>query len=354
MVPQDEERDALMQLTNYDNTDLIIVGSGWAGLSAATLAAKEGLSVRIFDRASYLGGRASSFYDYNFNEWLDNGTHAFIRAYTDSFKLLEEWNVYGAIDFKSLQQITWINSRSDIHTVQIGASNQLTSVLDFFQSRFIPFPDKVKTLRAVLSLSKLDIEKSGVETSIEEYLHKYNLQSKAARDFWNALVLAVMNSTAETTGVYPFAQAIKEGLIIGGRKSQLGVPKKSFKELYCDPAKKFLRSKGVEFNLKAVIDKILLDKEEKVVGVRIGDRNFYADNVLLAVQPNSLLKLLPAEMANHEFFRRFQNFEYSEIISVHFKCERPILTYPVAFLPDRFSQWVYRLVLVRILPARVM
>src|SRR5262245_30349196 len=41
-------------------TDVIVVGGGLAGLSAAALLARAGKSVRVFEGASHLGGRAAT------------------------------------------------------------------------------------------------------------------------------------------------------------------------------------------------------------------------------------------------------------------------------------------------------
>ena len=42
------------------HADLIVVGGGLAGLSAAALVAREGRSVVVVERASHLGGRAAT------------------------------------------------------------------------------------------------------------------------------------------------------------------------------------------------------------------------------------------------------------------------------------------------------
>lgn len=47
-------------MRNAAETDVVVVGGGLAGLAAATLAARQGRRVRLFDKAGELGGRATT------------------------------------------------------------------------------------------------------------------------------------------------------------------------------------------------------------------------------------------------------------------------------------------------------
>ena len=55
-------------------TDVVVVGGGMAGLTAACYLAREQMEVTVFEKASYLGGRAATqeFDGFRFNR----GGHA--------------------------------------------------------------------------------------------------------------------------------------------------------------------------------------------------------------------------------------------------------------------------------------
>ena len=55
--------------------DVVVVGGGFAGLSAATSLAAHGARVLVHEARPSLGGRASSFTDPATGEAVDNGQH---------------------------------------------------------------------------------------------------------------------------------------------------------------------------------------------------------------------------------------------------------------------------------------
>ncbi len=65
-------------MRNASATDLVVIGGGVAGLSAATLAARRGRRVRLFEKAGELGGRAVTQVKEGFS--FNVGPHALYRG----------------------------------------------------------------------------------------------------------------------------------------------------------------------------------------------------------------------------------------------------------------------------------
>jgi len=68
--------------------DVVIVGGGFAGLSAGVALAERGYLVTVIEKRSRLGGRASSYVDPTTGEVVDNGQHVFLRAYRQTIRFL--------------------------------------------------------------------------------------------------------------------------------------------------------------------------------------------------------------------------------------------------------------------------
>src|SRR4051812_47681103 len=69
-------------------TDVIVIGGGCAGFSAATAFAQKGATVLVLEARPGLGGRATSFTDPASGERVDNGQHILMGCYTDTLKFL--------------------------------------------------------------------------------------------------------------------------------------------------------------------------------------------------------------------------------------------------------------------------
>src|SRR5262247_768872 len=84
-----------------DRFDAIVVGAGFAGLSAAVRLTKHGAKVLVLEARSRLGGRATAFADRETGELVDNGQHVLLGCYTDTLQFLAD---IGAMDNVTVQR----------------------------------------------------------------------------------------------------------------------------------------------------------------------------------------------------------------------------------------------------------
>ena len=68
--------------------DVVVVGGGFAGLSAAVDLAGRGARVLVLEARPCLGGRASAFTDPETGDVVDNGQHALFGCYHETFRFL--------------------------------------------------------------------------------------------------------------------------------------------------------------------------------------------------------------------------------------------------------------------------
>src|SRR6516162_6402759 len=68
--------------------DVVIIGGGFAGLSAGVLLAERGFRVALLEGKPALGGRAFSFPDTESEDLVDNGQHVLMGCYHQTLDLL--------------------------------------------------------------------------------------------------------------------------------------------------------------------------------------------------------------------------------------------------------------------------
>src|SRR5262249_4251081 len=72
-----------------DGSDqVVVIGGGFAGLSAGTALAERGVRVLVVDARAQLGGRATAFRDRETGELVDNGQHVLFGCYRATFEFL--------------------------------------------------------------------------------------------------------------------------------------------------------------------------------------------------------------------------------------------------------------------------
>src|SRR5215470_3151509 len=67
---------------------VVVVGAGCAGLSAAVRLAAAGVRVLVLEARGRLGGRATAYVDKTTNEEVDNGQHVLAGCYRETFDFL--------------------------------------------------------------------------------------------------------------------------------------------------------------------------------------------------------------------------------------------------------------------------
>src|SRR5689334_21332191 len=89
---------------------VIVIGGGFAGLSAATALAEKGYRVTVLEGRQVLGGRAYSFNDPATGDSVDNGQHLFMGCYFETIHFLRRIGTLGALAFQSSMLIRFVGT----------------------------------------------------------------------------------------------------------------------------------------------------------------------------------------------------------------------------------------------------
>src|SRR4051812_7829402 len=89
--------------------DAVVVGAGFAGLSAAVRLTRAGAHVVVLEARSRLGGRATAFVDRDTGERVDNGQHVLLGCYWDTFEFLRDIGADGNVRIEPSLDVTMID-----------------------------------------------------------------------------------------------------------------------------------------------------------------------------------------------------------------------------------------------------
>src|SRR4030095_12275448 len=97
---------AVARMTRFD---VIVIGAGVAGLSAAVRLARDGGRVLVVEARSRLGGRATAFADRDSGELVENCHDVLLCCYADTLAFLGEIDALGHVRLQSQLAVTMID-----------------------------------------------------------------------------------------------------------------------------------------------------------------------------------------------------------------------------------------------------
>src|SRR6185436_9250707 len=92
-----------------DSYDAIVIGAGFAGLSAAVRMTRNGARVVVLEARSRLGGRATAFPDRETGEIVDNGQHVLAGCYVETFAFLRDIGAEDHVHLASHLAVTMVD-----------------------------------------------------------------------------------------------------------------------------------------------------------------------------------------------------------------------------------------------------
>ena len=328
--------------------DAIVIGAGFAGLSAAVRMTKNGARVLVLEARARLGGRATAFPDRETGEIVDNGQHVLLGCYAATFDFLREMDVLDHVRVQPELAITMIDRtghRSRLVCPTMPAPfHLLAGVMDWDA---LDWWDKLASLRMATPLGIArrqlaggrDIAASPGET-VDAWLVRNGQTERLREMLWHPLALAALNQPAQVAAAPPFARVLAEMFASDPRASAIALPTKPLHTMYAEPARLYVESRGGKV-VTGVTARVSVDAAG-VAAVEGGSERWPASTVVSAVPWFALAGLFephPPELS--KIVSRASTMASSPIVTVNLWFDRSVLDVPFAGLPGRAMQWVF-------------
>jgi len=328
--------------------DAIVIGAGFAGLSAAVRMTRNGARVLVLEARARLGGRATAFPDRETGELVDNGQHVLLGCYTATFDFLRDMNVLDHVRVQPELAVTMIDRagrRSRLVCPALpGPFHLLAGVMEWDA---LDWRDKLAALRmsAPLGIARRqlaggrDVAASPGET-VDQWLVRNGQTDRLREMLWHPLALAALNQQAEVAAAPPFARVLAEMFASDPRAAAIALPTRPLHLMYAEPARAYVESRGGKV-MTGVTARVLVDAA-RVAAVEGGGERWPAGTVISAVPwfaLGALFEPCPPELL--KVVSRASAMASSPIVTVNLWFDRPVLDMPFAGLPGRAMQWVF-------------
>jgi len=328
-------------------TDILIIGGGWAGLSAAIELVDNGKNVCLIESAKQLGGRAREVQVKQIR--VDNGTHIMIGAYTETLRLIQKvypspgtYKEKDGLKRESLALNYKQNQKPAINLPCVPLPAPFNIIGSFLFARGLSLKDKFCVL-ALGTKIKLNLIKLPTDLALQDFFEQQKQTEAIIKNIWEPLCLAIMNTPIKQASTEIFLHVLKESFFKSRRASDLLFFKTTLSEIFPIPATKYITQHKGEILLEQKA--LSISKENNFYLVTTPSLELQAKHIIIATPPPAASKLLTelnAQQTLDSLISSLNQFSYQTICTVYLQypetiqCERSMQ----GFLGST-SQWLF-------------
>jgi len=325
-------------MSRNNNTKVLVIGGGWAGLAAAVELLSKGFSVHLMESAKQLGGRARCV---AFNDLrVDNGQHLLLGAYHETLALLKICGVNIEHGFYRIPlHISVLDISGETFNLKSGA---LPAPLNLLQAVFsIPECSALSKIKTVGFLVKLWLNNFSLkkDDSVKNLLRKQ--PEKITRMFWEPICLAALNTGINEASANLFLRVIRDGFTKKNSDSDLMIPAVDLAQLYVHPAMQYIDNHGGQISLGKKATRIIKNESGFSVFDSSGDTHL-ADHVIVAGSVTTSDKLLQNSNLLDSTREQLNNIKHEPICTVYLQYPATIkLPEVMTGLTGCTAQWLF-------------
>jgi squalene-associated FAD-dependent desaturase len=311
--------------------DVVVVGAGVAGLSAAVALSGAGAKVSLLERRPYIGGRAYSYMHPALGETVDS-QHVVLGCCTNLLDLCAQSGMADSVRW--YDDLVFMEPGGRRSVMRAGVlPAPLHQAMSFLRAPMLSLRDKAGIATGLMRF--LRAYPSDDAESFALWLKRTGQTDRAIRHFWEPVVVGALNDGFESCSVKYAGKVFHESFLRSVEGGRLGIPAAPLSEFFA-PVRELAISSGVGVELKAGVDGI--ERRGARWAVRSSDTEYDTESVVLATdfkQTHRILAHLTGESKDSD------DFIASPITTIHLWYDRQVVDVDHAVLLDTRIQWMF-------------
>ena len=279
--------------------DVIVVGAGFAGLSAACALAEQGRRVLVLEARPTIGGRASAFTDPATGERVDNGQHVLIGCYHETFAFLRRIGAEHHVRLQRDLSVDFVDRGGRWSRLSCPhLPPPLHLIAGVLRWSALSWRDRIALARigpaligsgsapargpggpplrrhgnrehrpAGLRRAVADPpRRSTASATVREWLVARGQTPRLIELLWEPLAVAALNQSIDTAAAEPFVIVLRRMFNGATSDAALALPTKPLDEMYAAPARAFIEHHGGEVRVGARAQIVCTDSARAAPG----------------------------------------------------------------------------------------
>ena len=240
--------------------DVVVVGGGFAGLSAAARLTRRGARVLVLEARSRLGGRATALLDGETGELVDNGQHVLLGCYIETFAFLRDIDAIDNVRVQPELRVTMIDrDERQSRLVCPPLPSPLNLLAGVMEWDALSWTDRFAALRMTtpLRLAKralkpgANVIAASPEETVDNWLVRNGQTERLREMLWGPLALATLNQPPNRAAAPLFARVLAEMFTGDPSAAAIALPTRPLHLMYAEPACDYVRRHGGEVRMGA-------------------------------------------------------------------------------------------------------
>jgi len=316
-------------------TDVVVVGGGLAGMSAAVALAETGRQVTLLEWRPYVGGRAYSYEHPAMKEVIDS-QHVILGCCTNVVDLCTRAGVADWIRWYA--ELVFLEPGGQRSTLRSGAlPAPLHQTLSFLRAPMLSVRDKAGIASGMARFLKGYPADDG--ESFASWLRRTGQTERAIRHFWEPVVVGALNDSFERCSVKYAGKIFYESFLRSPQAGRLGIPTRPLTEFF-GPVARLAQEKGVEVKLRCGVSGLRQEQGRWVLNLSSG-AEMRAESVVLATDFRKALELMSTLPHEEAGTPDMEQMLIAPITTVHLWFDREVTELDHAVLLDTRIQWMF-------------
>lgn len=347
-----------------DRKPVIVVGGGWAGLTATVELIRHDVPVILMESAKQLGGRARRVqFENNISAndagntastqntdkiTIDNGQHLLLGAYDSTLAMLR---TIGVAEEKVLvrEKLTLNMRRAAGRNARIEAGwlpAPLNIVWGLLFASGFSIQDRIKAVQFCRAMQKQDFSLAN-DISCQDLFRQYRQTDNLIKTIWEPLCIAALNTPINKASASVFLRILREAFTHGRADSDFLYTRVDLGGIYPDHAMEYIEKHGGNIRLGQRVSGIFVGRQAPgnsvaVRGVKVQDEEIGCEHVVLATPHYVTRKLLAPHDSVAELVKQLAKFDNQPIITVYLQYpESTTINSHMLGLVDTMSQWIF-------------